>query len=74
MTAEPDIVAELTPDLGAQAAIGLMLAAIAVLEAKDPRWRLSRAIVSGDLWLSGEAERSYRDAVRRLGFPELEPP
>ena len=74
MTAEPDIVAELTPDLEAQRAIGLMLAAIAVLEAKDPLWRLSRAIASGDLWLSGEAERSYRDAVRRLGFPELEPP
>ena len=74
MTAEPDVVAGLTSEKEAQRAIGQMLAALASIEHDRPRWRLSRAIRTGDLWLAGEAERSYREAVRQLGLPELEPP
>ena len=73
-TAEPDIIAQLTPDLEAQKAIGVLLAMIVSLEQRDPRWRLGWAIQTGDLWLAGEAEKAYRDAVRRIGLPELEPP
>lgn len=51
MTDGPDIIAELAPSLEAQRAIGRLLAALAVVERDNPRWRLSRAIQTGDLWL-----------------------